>query len=349
MPELMEALHISDSPYVNAAVALAAFITLAKIADTIIVSVVKRLAAGTETDLDDRIIEILHRPIFVTVALVGVILSVEYLEPSERIAFALGGALFTVMIVVWAHALLLLASVIIEHAVTKVTDVTGLGRDMVPFLKAIAKIVIVASGLMAGFSVWEVSITPLLASAGIVGAGVAFAAKDTVSNLLGGISVFVDKPFKIGDYIIISSGERGEVVSIGLRSTRIQTRDYTQIIVPNSIIASSKVINESAPEPNFRVRIPISVAYGTDMGLLEKTLIEIASRNGNVVAEPEPRIRFRQFGDSGLNVELLCWAKEPALRGLTIHEINTDIYNTFNRIGIVFPFPQRDVRIRRDA
>ena len=155
----------------------------------------------------------------------------------------------------------------------------------------------------------------------------------------------MDRPYKIGDYIVLGTGERGEVVSIGVRSTRMKTRDDVLIAIPNSIIANSKIINESAPVPNFRVRVAVSVAYGSDIDLVEKTLLEIASNNGNIMPEPAPRVRFREFGDSSLNFELLCWAQEPAVRGLTIHELNSAIYKKFNEIGITIPFPQRDLHI----
>jgi len=120
------------------------------------------------------------------------------------------------------------------------------------------------------------------------------------------------------------------------------------ITVPNSILANIKIINESAPEPKFRVRIPISVAYGSDIRLVERILIETASVNSNITADPEPRVRFRSFGDSSLNFELLCWAKEPSLRGLTVHELNSSIYNSFDKAGVRIPFPQRDVHIYRN-
>ena len=160
--------------------------------------------------------------------------------------------------------------------------------------------------------------------------------------------MFADKPFKIGDYIVLDKGERGEVVEIGVRSTRIKTRDDILITIPNSLIANSKIINESAPIPNFRVRIPVSVSYGSNIDLIEKTLLDIAHRNNNVLKAPASRVRFREFGESSLNFELLCWTKEPALRGLTIHELNCNIYKKFNESGIKFPFPQRDVHLYQE-
>jgi MscS family membrane protein len=120
------------------------------------------------------------------------------------------------------------------------------------------------------------------------------------------------------------------------------------ITIPNSIIANDKIVNESAPFPNFRVRIPVSVAYGSDIDLVEKILLEIAGTNTNILPKPAPRVRFREFGDSALLLELLCWAKEPALRGVTIHELNKVIYRKFNEMNIIIPFPQRDVHIYQD-
>jgi len=155
----------------------------------------------------------------------------------------------------------------------------------------------------------------------------------------------MDRPFKIGDYIVLDQGERGEVVAIGVRSTRIKTRDDVLITIPNSIIANTKIINESAPIPNFRVRIPVSIAYGSDIDAAQGVLLEIAADNERILTDPAPRVRFREFGESSLNFELLGWVGEPALRGLIVHELNCEIYRRFSALNIRIPFPQRDVHI----
>jgi MscS family membrane protein len=156
----------------------------------------------------------------------------------------------------------------------------------------------------------------------------------------------VDKPFKIGDYVILDGGERGEVVAIGVRSTRIKTRDDVLITIPNSIVANSKITNESAPMPNFRMRVPVSVAYGSDIDLVQATLLSVAGGNENVLADPAPMVRFREFGESSLNFELLCWVKDPSIRGIAMHELNCAVYKAFGEAGITIPFPQRDIHIR---
>jgi MscS family membrane protein len=345
MTGLVESLNISSHPYVNALVFFIVSIIMAKAADLLVDKVLRRFSRVTKTDLDDRIIDLTHRPIFYTIVIAGSVVAISYLDPPPKVFFYTSGIMYSLLAITWCITGINISNTTIEHAVYRVSDVTGMSKDIVPLVKNVLKIVIIVAALMVVLSLWKVDITPVMASAGIAGAAMALAAKDTIANLFGGISVFMDKPFKIGDYIVLDRGERGEVVDIGVRSTRIKTRDDIMITIPNSIMANTKIINESAPVPNFRVRIPVSVAYGSDIDLVQKILLEIAAGNGNVIPEPASRVRFRQFGDSSLNFELLCWTKEPALRGRTVHELNCTIYRKFNELGIRIPFPQRDVHV----
>jgi small-conductance mechanosensitive channel len=256
---------------------------------------------------------------------------------------------WTALTLIWMTTVIRVTATVVESLVAREPeDSTGLGKGVAPLAENAVKVLAVASAVGAVLMIWDVDVTPFVASAGLLGAGLAFAAKDSLSNLFGGISIFLDKPYKIGDYVVLDKGERGEVTAIGLRSTRILTRDNVQITIPNSIIAGTKVINESAPMPNYRVRVPVGVAYGSDIDLVEEILVGVARANANVVDEPAPRARFRRFGDSALEYELLCWAHEPSLRGLTVHEINREIYLQFAERGVSIPFPQRDVHIHRE-
>ena len=199
--------------------------------------------------------------------------------------------------------------------------------------------------IIATFDYLGMSLHAIFASAGIVGLGVALAARETLANFFGGVSIFLDRPFKSGDYIVLDSGERGQVVDVGLRSTRMLTRDDVQISIPNSLMTNTKIINESAPRPQFRVRIKVGVAYGTDLNRVEEILLSMARQNNMVAVVPEPRVRFRNFGDSSLEFELLCWARRPEDRGRLIHGLNHQIYKAFDAADIQIPFPQRDIHL----
>jgi small-conductance mechanosensitive channel len=153
----------------------------------------------------------------------------------------------------------------------------------------------------------------------------------------------MDRSYKVGDYIILDSGERGEVVDIGIRSTRIKTRDDVLITIPNSVMAVAKITIESAPVPSFRIRIPLGVAYGSDLDYVEKVLLDLIKANSLVASRPDPRVRYRAFADSTINLELLCWVKDPRDKGIVTHHIFKDIDRVFKEEGISIPFPQAEI------
>ena len=331
------------SPWLNAALILALSAVAAVLTDIFVTRVLLRLVSSTTSDFDDRLVSLLHRPIFISVLLFGSFAALEFLD-SPRIFDLL---LLTLLVVIWTLTALRVGNLAFEYLPRLIPGEWDAGQGFSPLLKNITVVAFFALGVMGVLTVWDVSITPLLASAGLAGAAVAFAAKDTISNFLGGISILVDRPYTVGHYIVLDSGERGEVVDIGLRSTRIKTRDDVLITVPNSLMANSKIINESAPVKRFRVRIPVGVAYGSDLQKVEAILLGIAADNPGVEKHPAPRVRLRTFADSSLNFELLCWAADPEIRGKITHELNTAVYGQFEEGGVKIPFPQRDVHLYR--
>ncbi len=196
--------------------------------------------------------------------------------------------------------------------------------------------------------VWNINVSAWLASAGIVGIAVGFAAKDRLANLFAGFFIVTDAPYKVGDYIVFDTGERGRVTQIGLRSTRLLTRDDIEITIPNSIIANAKIVNESGgPWERSRVRVGVSVAYGSDIDQVREVLSRIAQESSFLCDNPEPRVRLRTFGDSGLNFELLGWIDLPELRGRALDALNSDVYKKFMEHGIEIPFPKRDLYLKQ--
>jgi len=196
-------------------------------------------------------------------------------------------------------------------------------------------------------SAWDLNLTTWLASAGVLGIAIGFAAKDTLANLFSGVFIMADSPYEIGDYIYIDDTLRGKVTDIGLRSTRILTRDDIEVIVPNAAVAAAKIVNESAgPHELLRVRVKIGVAYGSDVNQVEAVLLGCCEGVAELATSPTPRVRMRGFGDSSLDFELLAWAKEPELRGRALHNLNKNVYNGLNREGIRIPFPQQDLHVK---
>jgi MscS family membrane protein len=336
---------MNESKLVGAIVIVVAFALLAWLLDFFMNRVLTTLVRKSKFRLDDQILEILHRPVWVSVLLVGAIAAVQWISPRPPFPFILTALLKSLLVLIWVFAINRVVLRIIEDLISHWRQAGRQGSEIIGLVGKITRILVLAGGVFLLLSMWKINITPLLASAGIAGVAVALAAKETLSNFFGGVTVLLDQPYKVGDYIVLDSGERGEVVDIGLRSTRILTRDDVQISIPNGIITNTKVINESAPEPRFRVRIKVGVAYGSDVDQVEEILLGVARNNPHLSTDPEPRVRFRDFGDSSLDFELLCWANQPQDKGIIIHELNREIYKSFGRAGIVIPFPQRDVHV----
>jgi len=304
-----------------------------------------RITRHTKFTLDDKIVATIRWPVFISIIIYGLYEGVKFSHLSEKALLYATATLTTLVVLVWTFTVLRIIRVVVEETMKKVAAREHQSKDIIPLLENVGKVLAVLVCFLLILAIWEVDITPFLASAGLAGVAVAFAAKETLANLFGGISIFFDRPFKIRDYVLLETGERGEVVEIGIRSTRIKTRDDILITIPNSIMANTKITNESAPRKKLRIRIPVGVAYGSDIEKVEAVLTEVAADNNMVTTEPEPRARFRRFGDSALEFELLCWGKQPAEKGLLIHQLNKTIYHRFRQENITIPFPQRDVHI----
>ena len=320
-----------------------AAILIAKITDLIFTGFFKRITSRTNTKLDDNIVNLFHRPIFYSILFIGFSMAVKTASLPDYIDFALVGIFKTATIIVWLFLISKIFIISINWA-SEQTENPLLQHKTLPLFNNLGKIALGLFGTYFIFLSWNININGILASAGVLGVVLGLAAKDTVANFFAGIFLMADSPFKEGDYILLETGERGYVKSMGLRSTRFMTRDDIEITIPNSVIASSKIVNESGgPEDIERIRITLTVAYGSDIDKIKALLKSIALENKNVQKEPEPRVRFREFGESGIKLQLLFWIYKPEIRGRTVDKVNTDIYKQFTLNNIIIPYPTMKV------
>jgi MscS family membrane protein len=332
-------------------VLVAAALVAAWVVDWVLSRVLSRLARRTATDLDDRLIELLHRPVRLSVLVVGLTLATLRLDPSSLVEFGAVDLtaltldlLATLAIVVWTVAGIRLIGLFFGPAAGR----PRFGSEQTaPLVRNLASFVLVAGAVYFVFLTWGIDVTAWIASAGIIGIALGFAAKDSLANFFAGFFILTDAPYKVGDFVNLASGERGQVTQVGIRSTRLLTRDDIEINIPNAIIANDKIANESSGRwTKQRLRIPVGVAYGSDIDLVRRVLEEVAVADPGVCDEPEPRMRFRAFGDSGLDVELHAWIDDPVDRGRVLDSLNTAIYKRFAAEGIEIPYPKRDVYVR---
>jgi small-conductance mechanosensitive channel len=339
--------RIAPNPYLQALLIIVLFAVAAKIADMIMTRVLKRLLKKTKFTLDDQLLEIFHKPIFVSIVLFGLALATDRLEFSPTVNFVTLSGLKTVAIFLWAMAAARFLKLLIGLVSRDDSRFILIQERTLPLFNNLLMILVVALALYFVLLAWNINVTAWMASAGILGLAISFAAKDTLANLFAGVFILADAPYKLGDFIVLESGERGEVTHIGIRSTRLLTRDDVEITVPNSIMGNVKITNEAGgPHEAYRIRIKVGVAYGSDIVKVQTVLLAVAASQPEVLQIPAPRVRFRGFGDSSLDHELLCWVERPVLRGRVAHLLNTEVYKRFLQEGIEIPFPQRDVYIK---
>ena len=334
-------------PGLRALQIIVGFLILAALVDRLITGIVFRLAARTETDLDDRILAILHRPVFTSVALLGLVLAVYELELGAGPLLTITSLVKTILIVIWMVFGLRLSRLTLRAMKDRGERFDLIQPTIEPLLRNAVAVLLFLAGAYAILLAWGIEVTGLVASAGIVGLALSFAAQDTLGNLFAGVAILMDQPYTIGDYIILDSSERGEVTHIGLRSTRLLTRDDVEVSIPNGVMGGAKIVNEASGVPNsYRIRVGVGVAYGSDIDEVMEVLLKVGRGHAEVIMTPEPRVRFRKFGESSLDFELLCWIEKPADRGRVVHELNCAVYHGFAEAGISIPFPQRDLYIK---
>jgi len=211
---------------------------------------------------------------------------------------------------------------------------------------SIIRYFVIAVGFIIILQTAGIDLTALNVLAGAVGIGVGFGLQNIVNNFVSGLIILFERPIKVGDRLVVGNVE-GDVVRVGGRSTEVVTNDNITIIVPNSKFITENVINWSHNDRKVRFRIPVSVAYGSDVRLVERLLLEVAAGDPDVLDNPAPGVRLMEFGDSGILFELRAWSTTLIHRkGLLVSNLNFAILAKFTEHGIVIPFPQRDLRIR---
>lgn len=335
-----------ENLYLQAVIIILCGYLLARIFSWSLTSIIYKFAHRSRTTLDDRFVELIRSPAFYSILLLTISIATSLILDGKMENLLLS-LLKTIGVIIWSIFILRLTRVLLRAASQTADRFNVISIQTLPLFENMAVILIVAIAVYFIFNTWNIDMTAWLASAGIVGIAIGFASKDTLANLFSGVFILADAPYKIGDYIVLDSGERGEVTDIGIRSTRILTRDEVEITIPNAIMGNTRIINESGgPDTKYRIRLKVGVAYGSDIDQVRTILMKIAQENVSVCNDPQPRVRFRNFGNSSLDFELLSWVNEPVMRGQVLDELNSNVYRQFQNSNIEIPYAQQDIYIK---
>ncbi|NOZ05848.1 MAG: mechanosensitive ion channel family protein, partial [Chloroflexi bacterium] len=303
------------------------------------------LTRKTHNTLDDMLLKVIRRPIMAFFFLAGLSIALPQLSflPSVWLSLA-GNAVYAGFIAIgYVLSYRLISELTGWYAANMAQQTeTSLDDQFIPFFRRLLLLTLTAIVSIMLIQYFGYDITAFVATLGIGSLAVALAAQSTFSDMINGFIIIVDRPFRIGDRIELRDlNTWGDVVDIGLRSTRILTRDNRMVIVPNTAIGKSLVVNHSYPDTQYRVQTAVGLAYGTDIEAARQVMIEAVRSQDWVMKEKPIEALFLEFGDSALVFRVRCWIKSYVDTRRVLDKLNTSLYHALNEAGIEIPFPQQ--------
>lgn len=338
-----------ESPEGRATLLVGGAILFAVLVRTLAAPFLRRLVRRTNNEIDDVIVAVTPLPLSMSALLAGLWYAVQPLGWSDAVLGGTSAVMMTIGVALWTRAAQKISRTSLDFLAAHHERFTLVDARTLPLFDITARTLLIGGATYFLLLAWSVDVTAWLASAGVLGVAIGFASKDTLSNLFAGLFIVADAPYKLGDYLVIDGTTRGKVTHIGLRSTRLLTRDDVEIIVPNSVMAGARITNESGgPHESYRVRCAVEVAYDSDLDQVREVMMAVAASVPQLIADDPaitPRVRFRSFEASGIKVELLGWVATPELRGQAVDAMVVGTWRALRDAGISIPFPQQEVRI----
>ena len=205
--------------------------------------------------------------------------------------------------------------------------------------------IIMLLGVFIAIQQLGVNLTTLAAISAVLMVGIGFGLQNVTSNFVSTLILLFERPVQVGDFVEVS-GVQGRIRRIKTRSSVVETLDNVSIIVPNSNFITQNVTNWSYRDSKVRIHISVGVSYGSDVELVEETLLDVGRTHDEVLLNPEPTVQFLEFGDSSLNFDLLVWINDASRQYLVRSALNFAVVKAFRAQGITIPFPQRDLHIQ---
>ena len=316
----------------------------------------RKILAHTETDLDDKILEIVLERVMSMSAISGMYFGLRELSdgltPANTSFFKFleysNAALYVLMAFVLTALGIKIADTLIRHALHSVAEKesSNFDRAFAPLVNRFVNILVAVIAVIVVLDHFGQNISSLLALLSVGSLAIGLAAQETISNMISGFVIMLDRPFRIGDRVKIPTGEEGDVFEIGLRSTKILDSDNNLIVVPNSELIKTRLVNYSFPVPAVRVVVEVNVAYGSDVAKVKKILLNLALAHPDVLKNPMPEVNLMKLEETGLQFKLFCRVATFNQQFPTGERLRVQAYETLTKAKVDFAIPQQLVHIR---
>jgi len=307
--------------------------------------VLARAARRTATRLDDRLIAAVKRPLTYALFLVGAYAALHRSPLPDAWTARLDALLFVLGVLLVSLALARALSIFLEWYATgsDSAQAGAVGVEFGPLLNKLGRAVI---GLVAAITVLQhlgVNVASLVVSLGVGSLAIGLAAQDTLANLFAGFTLTLDRPFAVGDRIQLTTGEMGDVVTIGMRSTRVRTLDETYVIVPNAVLVKDRLVNLTRPTRAMTVRVDVAVAYGSDLDRAKAVLAEAAAACSYLAPDSQPVVVVTALAEFAINLRVVLLARDYAEAHLARSQVIEEIVRRLDAAGIEIPYPTRRI------
>ena len=338
------------NPYFKAILSFILLFIVGKLIYLFITYVAMKWAKKTSTEIDNIILSKINTPVFYLIVLYGASIAINFLPLPDMYKTILFRLIISIALTICCYLVALFLNLFIKTWLAKSKEVMAKGRqnDFIAVSRKILNFIIFILLIIFILALWGIKVTALVASLGIVGIIIGLALQTTLANVFGGIALIADRSFKIGDFIKLDSGETGEIIDVGLRSTRIKSfEEGNEIIIPNSILMNSKIINYGRPEVYLKKIIKIGVAYGSDIRKVKNILLNCISKMRNILKNPSPQVYFLEMADFSLNFEVIFWINNYQERLKVQDEFISSAYRELQTQGIQIPFPTYTIYINK--
>jgi small-conductance mechanosensitive channel len=251
--------------------------------------------------------------------------------------------ILVLLLLLWA--LIFTAKVLEDVLRSRILEATGISRGAQEVVAVIIRYSLICIGSLVLLQVWGLNLSSLTILASALGVGIGFGFQDIAKNFGSGLVLLFERPIQAGDFIEVGEYQ-GIVERVGARSTVIKTLDQISIIVPNSRFLETELINWDHDNSLSGLRLPVGIAYGSDVEKVKDSLLDVAKANPDVLTIPSPQVLFKGFGDSSLDFELRVWTRHPERQVVIKSDLYYEIEAMLRKRNIEIPFPQRDLHVR---
>ena len=342
-------LRVSVENWLNLAVSIILALIVGLLLSRLVYFALEKAAVKTETTSDDAFLEKIRRQITWIFIVIGFQFGIT------RLPFV------DVMIKQWLNQFsialyVVFATIIVWHLIDALVE--WYQNDVEPerdphqvdtllvLLHRVARVLLVTISLITLLAINNVNVNALIAALGVGGLAISLAAQDTLSNVIAGVMIMIDQPFRVGDRIEIQGlGTWGDVVDIGLRTTRIRTRDNRLVIVPNNSIATDQVVNYTYPDPQYRIQIEIGVGYGQDIEDVRQVIIDAVRNVEGVLPDKPIDALYVEMGPSAMTFRVRWWIESFVDTRRMFDRVNTALQKALDEAGVSMPFDTMDINI----